>query len=213
MFSILRLRNPIFVLLLFLIISLGAEEKLEVNYKERVLLEDFESKIFNSDSFQIQANTDYLPDVRMSKNLTSPDLISNTSLFVRIPTAGSGIPIDLIFSKPYKIEDYLIEIQFHIYSNQANGDLFLYLQDSKFQKHKILITSLNYNGWKSFKIPIGNKVFQSDYIIGKASSIKLTGIQFNVTKKETKDKEDFIAIDDIFIVKRSKYRFSEIGLD
>ena len=149
----------------------------------------------------------------MSKNLTSPDLISNTSLFVRIPTSGSGIPIDLIFSKPYRIEDYLIEIEFHIYSNQANGDLFLYLQDSKFQKHKILITSLNYNGWKSFKVPIGNKVFQSDYIIGKASSIKLTGIQFNVAKKETKDKEDFIAIDDIFIVKRSKYRFSEIGLD
>ena len=213
MYSILCLRNPIVVLLLFLIISLGAEEKLEVNYKERVLLEDFESKIFNSDSFQIQANTDYLPDVRMSKNLTSPDLISNTSLFVRIPTSGSGIPIDLIFSKPYRIEDYLIEIEFHIYSNQANGDLFLYLQDSKFQKHKILITSLNYNGWKSFKVPIGNKVFQSDYIIGKASSIKLTGIQFNVAKKETKDKDDFIAIDDIFIVKRSKYRFSEIGLD
>lgn len=190
-----------------------AEEKMKTDSRERVLLEDFETVTFKTDSFRIQANTDYLPDVRMSKTLTSPDLVSNTSLFIRIPSEGTGIPIDIHFPKPYEITDYILEIQFHLYSNQANGDLFLYIQDTKFQKHKILITRLNFDGWTSVTLPIGSKIFQSDFILGKPTAIKLTGFQINSNKKQVKDKEDLVAIDDIFIVKRKKYRFFEKSID
>lgn len=180
-------------------------QKLE--YKDQVLVEDFESITLTRQMFHIQANTNYLPEIRMSKHLTSPDLNSNTSLLIRIPPEGTGIPIDLVFQKPYILEDYIIEFEINLYSNQANGELFFYLLDTKFQKYKVLMANLNYDGWKRFRIPIGNKISQKDYILGKPSFVKLTGIQFSPSKKETKNKEDIIAIDDIFIIKRKKFLF------
>ncbi len=193
--------------------SLFAQEIKNSNFKEKILLEDFESLKINTLSVQIPANTRYLPEIRLSKNLTSPDLQSNTSLLVRISADGTGIPFDVKFAKPYELGGYSIELEFHIYSNNANGELFLYLLDSKFQKHKIRIASLNYDGWKSFKIPIAKEVFQSDFILGKPSYIEFVGIQINSAKKETKDKEDLIAIDDIFLTKRPKYRLPSSGLE
>ncbi len=205
-------KNLSMLLFYLFALSLFGQEKKNPDYKERFLLEDFESIKLTNQSFKVPANTHYLPDVRMSKNITSPDLISNTSLLIRISTEGKGIPVDLLFPKPYLIENYILEFEFYVYSNYANGDLFLYILDSNFQKHKIMIANLNYDGWKSFRIPIGNLVAQSDFIIGKANFIKLTGFQFNPTKKETKDKEDMIAIDDIFIIKRLKYKLPEPGI-
>ena len=84
----------------FFIFSLFGQEKKIPEYKERVLLEDFESLKLTNQSIKIQANTHYLPEVRMSKNLTSPDLQSNTSLLIRVSNEGSGIPMDLLFPKP-----------------------------------------------------------------------------------------------------------------
>ena len=189
----------------------GQEIKV-LDYKEKILLEDFESVQITNKSIQVQANKHYLPEVRMSKNLTSPDLQSNTSLFIRISTEGNGIPIDLSFPSPYKLEDYIIEFEFNIYSNQANGELFLYLQDAKFEKHKIRIANLNYEGWQSFRIPIGNRIAQSDFLIGKHGNSKITGIQFNPHQSLTKEKEYLIAIDDIFVTKRKKYKLPAMGL-
>ena len=180
--SWLRKYLPIFII--SLTITSFAEEKKEKDYKEYVLLEDFESIKITNQSFRIQANTNYLPDVRMSKTLISPDLISNTSLLIRIPREGTGIPIDLFFPKPYSIEDYIIEFEFYVYSNQASGELF-----------------------------IGNKISQRNYILEKPSSVKLVGLQLNLTKKETKEREDIIAIDDIFIIKRKKYELPQEGLE
>lgn len=209
--SWLRKYLPIFII--SLTITSFAEEKKEKDYKEYVLLEDFESIKITNQSFRIQANTNYLPDVRMSKTLISPDLISNTSLLIRIPREGTGIPIDLFFPKPYSIEEYIIEFEFYVYSNQASGELFMYLLDTHFQKHQIRIANLNFDGWKNFKIQIGNKISQRNYILEKPSSVKLVGLQLNLTKKETKEREDIIAIDDIFIIKRKKYELPQEGLE
>jgi hypothetical protein len=205
-------KNLQMLLLYVFALSLFGQDKKNLDYKERFLLEDFESIKLTNQSIKVQANTNYLPDIRMSKNITSPDLVSNTSLLIRISSEGKGIPIDLLFPKPYQIENYIIEFEFYVYSNYANGDLFLYILDTNFQKHKIMIANLNYDGWKSFRIPIGNVIAQSNFTIGKSNFIKLTGIQFNPTKKETKDKEDMIAIDDIFIIKRVKYKLPEGGI-
>lgn len=87
----------------------GQEIKV-LDYKEKILLEDFESVQITNKSIQVQANKHYLPEVRMSKNLTSPDLQSNTSLFIRISTEGNGIPIDLSFPSPYKLEVILLNL-------------------------------------------------------------------------------------------------------
>ncbi len=212
MLNLTTTKNLPMLLFYLLALSLFGQDKKNLDYKERFLLEDFESIRLTNQAIKVPANTDYLPDVRMSKNITSPDLISNTSLLIRISDEGKGIPMDLLFPKPYLIENYIIEFEFYVYSNYANGDLFLYLLDSKFQKHKIMIANLNYDGWKSFKVPIGSSIAQSNYSIGKPNFTKLTGIQFNPTKKETKDKEDMIAIDDIFIIKRLKYKLPEAGI-
>ena len=89
----------------------------------------------------------------------------------------------------------------------------MYLLDTHFQKHQIRIANLNFDGWKNFKIQIGNKISQRNYILEKPSSVKLVGLQLNLTKKETKEREDIIAIDDIFIIKRKKYELPQEGLE
>ncbi|MBK8398434.1 MAG: hypothetical protein IPL26_24725 [Leptospiraceae bacterium] len=208
-----RIIRTLFILILFITIPSFTEEKNEKKYIQQVLLENFESIKITNNFLRIQANTNYLPEIRMSKQFVSPNLISDTSLLIIIPIEGEGIPMDLIFPKPYIIEEYLIEFEFHIYSNQTNADFFIYIQDTHFQKHQILVAHLNFDGWKSFKIPIGNKINQRDSIIGKPSFLKLTGIQINPTVKERKTKEDIIAIDDIFITKRKKYDLPQDGLD
>jgi hypothetical protein len=190
-----------------------AEEMDYRDYQEKILVEDFESIKITNQLFNVQANTNYLPDVRMSKNLTSPDLISNTSLLVRITPEAIGIPMNLRFSKPYILNDYIEEFQFHIYSNQANGELSIFVLDTKFQEHKIPIANLNFDGWKNFRVPIANLVSQKDFVIGKPGFMKFIGIQFSLAKKNTKNKEDLIAIDDIFVIKRKKYRFPAQGLE
>jgi hypothetical protein len=190
-----------------------AQESRINDYKEKQVMENFED--FNISNLTIlrTANTNYLPEVKLSKNLTSPDLISKVSLLIRISSGETGIPFDLKFTNPYSLEGYANELEFYIYSNNANGELFLYLLDCKFQKHKIKIASLNFEGWKKFIVPIGNNIFQSDFIIGKSIPIKVTGIQISTIKKESKQKEDIIVLDDILWTGRIKYRIPSNELE
>lgn len=213
MLAISKYKNCFFVIFLIFLLSVLAQDKEIVNNQDRVLLEDFENFTLSNLSVQMSANTHYLPQVRLSKNLTSPELQSSTSLLIRIESGHTGIPFDVKFKNPYTLEGYIVDFEFNIYSNNANGELFLYFLDGKFQKHKIKIASLNYDGWKTFKIPIGNQVFQSDFVIGQSTRYKITGLQINSTKKETNQKEDIIVLDDIFWTNQKKYQFPPKGLD
>ncbi len=213
MLALLKYKICFFIIFPIFLLSIPAQDIRILNNQDRILLEDFENFKLSNLSVQMSANTHYLPQVRLSKNLTSPDLQSKTSLLIRIDSGQTGIPFDLKFTNPYTLEGYIVDFEFNIYSNNANGDLFLYFQDGKFQKHKLKVGSLNFDGWKTFKIPIGNLVFQSDFIIGKSTQYKLTGLQINVTKKETNQKEDIIVLDDIFWTSRKKYQFPLKGMD
>ena len=134
MLAISKYKNCFFVIFLIFLLSVLAQDKEIVNNQDRVLLEDFENFTLSNLSVQMSANTHYLPQVRLSKIL----LRQNYNLQqVYSSESNQGIReflFDVKFKNPYTLEGYIVDFEFNIYSNNANGELFLYFLDGKFQK-------------------------------------------------------------------------------
>lgn len=184
------------------------------DYKEKILVQNFESLELSKLEMRVWANTNYLPDMKLSKILTSPDLQSNTSLTIRTLAGMKGIPFDISFKEPLVLDDFIIEFEFNIYSNDIKSDLYLILQDTKFQVHKILISHLNFDGWKQIKVSVQNQIYQNDFVLNSKNPIKLIGFAMQPSKLgESTERENILAIDDFFYIKRQKYKLPNNGLE
>ncbi|HMV42080.1 MAG TPA: hypothetical protein PK079_09605 [Leptospiraceae bacterium] len=211
--QIIRIGYILFIQNLFLF-SLFAQAKEEFIFKEKICIQDFESISLSDLNVKVSANTSELPEIKFSKTLTSPDLQSNTSLLIRNLVGQKKNPFEIIFKKPLLISDHIIEIEFNIYSNKIRSDLFLILMDNKFQFHTILITHLDFDGWKQIKLPIQNGIYQSDFLLQDKSISKVIGFNIIPAKiGEIQNTENIIVLDDMFLIRRQKYILPKLGTD
>ncbi|MCX8000676.1 MAG: flagellar filament outer layer protein FlaA [Leptospiraceae bacterium] len=178
-------------------------------FTQKIILEDFEESKWTKENLKIYSNSSYQPEIKISKAVTSPNVISSSSLFLRFPKETTEQNIELRFSSPKEIEKYLVAIRFQIFANSQGGVLSFLLEDANFEIQRIFICSLNFSGWKEFKIPIGNKIYQADRILNQSSKLRLVGFLYTPALDKSKNREDILALDDIEVFVLNKYKVPE----
>ncbi len=182
-----------FIFFLLFVLFLSSND-LEISNK---IVEDFETKNFSISDFQIHSNKQNDLKVSISNQIISPDAKNEKSLLIQIKSINSKIPMELIFKEPYLFEDYILSFEFLIYSNSSRGEIYFYFDDTKFQRHKILITDFKKEGWKKLKISLPDIISQKDYSHLKKTKTKFVGF---LIQADLPNKKDLIlAIDDISI--------------
>lgn len=174
----------------------------ELEIKQRVV-EDFENRIFTKEDFQIHSNKPNDLKVGISDQIISQDSKNEKSLLIQIKSIDSKIPIELIFKEPYLFEDHILSFEFLVYTNSSEGEIYFYFDDTKFQRHKILITNFKEEGWKKLKISLPNSISQKDYSHLKKTKTKLVG--FLIQSVLTTGKDLILGIDDISIEYKSRF--------
>lgn len=164
---------------------------------EWVVLEDFEKNRITEENFIVRGNQTRIPEVKMSKNLVSPDLLSETSLLLRFPKGTTDLPIEIRFQNPILVEKHILELNFHIFSNAPGGELGVLLEDTRFTTHILKIAHLSFQDWKKFSVTLSPHIIQSNWVNGKESPLKLIGFIYTPVLTESKNREDIIVIDDI----------------
>lgn len=186
-------------LFFFLIIFLNSND-LEIKTKT---IEDFETKTYQKEDFQIHSNKPNDLKVWTSEQLISPNSTNEKSLIIQIKSINSKIPIELIFKEPYSFEEHIISFEFLVYSNSASGRIYFYFDDTKFQRHKILICNFEKEGWKKLKVNLPENIIQKNYSHLKHTKTKLVGFIFSSELNQNKDL--ILGIDDIKIEYKSKF--------
>ncbi|MCB1178556.1 MAG: hypothetical protein KDK36_13300 [Leptospiraceae bacterium] len=164
---------------------------------EIVPIEDFENNVLTNEDFIIRGNHSKIPEIKISENLTSPDLISEKSLLLRFPKGTTDLPIEIRFKSPIPINKFLMEIEFHIFSNSPGGELGIILEDTHFEVHILKVCNLTFSDWRKFTIGIPKKVHQENWVFGKDSNINIIGLIYTPGKQVSKNREDIIVLDDI----------------
>ncbi|MCB1193702.1 MAG: hypothetical protein H7A23_01655 [Leptospiraceae bacterium] len=169
------------------------------------IVENFEN--FDLNKIKVFSKDDILPEYRISKFLTSPLKISESSFMIRILDEASSFHVQ--WKKPYEIEGYIENFEFQIYSNNTGGNIFLFLVDTHGIQHKIIIVRLDFKGWKSVLVPIEGKIDQNDWVINKDIKSQFLGFFYEPPKNINKEKEKLVVIDDISVKVRKKYKINQ----
>lgn len=171
------------------------EHKVILNFEEPSKLEKIVTK----------GNSDLIPEVSFSKVFTSPELKSSQSLLFRFTEESRFLPIEYLLETPVIIQDYVFSFEFHIYTSSRGGEIYFFLEDGLSQTHKILISNLNFTGWKKIQI-FPKSLFQNDILFKENRKLKLNGFFISPPKDSESGKEFLIAIDDILVQSLPKYK-------
>ncbi len=182
------------------------EENLSEKVWRKKNLEDFEKITLSGKNLRVSGNQDIFPEVRMSKNLTAPIPDTTRSLLLRFPPTGNDFPVEIYFDKPIEIKEFVKEFTFHVYSSGNGARLFFYLMDVKANIIKVFLTNLSFQGWQAIRVGVDTRFEQNDLVLNFPSKVFFTGFLIEPREKILKDKEDLLAIDDIFVTVREKYK-------
>lgn len=200
-------KNLLFFFIFFWNISLiSGEEKISEKIWRKINLENFEINKITDKNLRIKDNPDVMPEIKMSNNLTAPIPDTARSLLIRFPPTGNNFPVELIFPRPLEIRDFIKEFTFHIYSSGNGSRLFFYLMDVKGNIHKMFLCNLSFQGWRTIRVVMDTKFEQNDLVLNLNAKIYFIGFLIEPREKVLKDKEDILAIDDIFVTVRDKYK-------
>ena len=186
--------------------SVFADENLSERVWRIKNIEDFEKNSLSHKNLRIIGNEENSPEVRMSRNVTAPIPNSTRSLRLRFFSTGNTFPVEIFFDKPLEIGEFVKEFTFHIYSSGNGSRVFFYLIDVKGEVHKIFISNLTFQGWKAIRVGLDTKFEQNDLVLNHSSKVYFTGFLIEPREKILKNKEDLLAIDDIFVTIREKYK-------
>ncbi|XDD49726.1 flagellar filament outer layer protein FlaA [Leptospira sp. WS92.C1] len=201
-------QNCIFFMILILFhlpISMGAQEKPSAEIWKQVVVENFESKEWGSKNLKTRLGEEYHPDIRISSLLLSPERNSTKSLLLEVP-ADKNQSFEIVWEQPWKTKGFVQEFQFHIYSSGSGASLYVLLRDSTLEVKKILITHLNYEGWKKIKVNVIRKIRQDDIVFSKQAPVEFLGLLYEAPFEMKRGSRDMFAIDDILAVVRDKNR-------
>ncbi len=172
---------------------------------ERKVLQSFEDSN-KLEKIVTKGNSDFFPEVSFSKIFTSPELRSTQSLLFRFTENSRFIPVEYFFEEPIFIQDYVSKFEFHIYSSSRGGEIYFFLEDGLSETHKILVSNINFTGWKKIQIPL-QKMYQNDIIFRENRKMKCKGFLISPPQASESGNEFLIAIDDIIVYSLPKYKF------
>ncbi len=171
---------------------------------ERKVLQNFEGE-YKIEKIISKGNLEVFPEVSVSRLLTSPELISENSLLVRYTEESRFQPLEYIFNEPILLQDFVTRMEFHVYSSSNAGEIYFLIQDSFLETHKLLLTRINFSGWKKVDVSL-IKINQNDIIFNENRKIKFLGFLFIPPSKSESGREFLIAIDDIISYSLPKYK-------
>ncbi|AAN47705.2 flagellar assembly protein FlaA [Leptospira interrogans] len=172
---------------------------------KQIVVEDFETKEWNSKNLKTKLSKEYLPEIRISTLMLSPERNSTKSLLLEVP-AEKNQSFEILWEQTWKTKGFVQEFQFHIYSSGSGASLYVLLRDSTLEVKKILITHLNYEGWKKIRLNVIRKIRQDEILFSKQIPIEFLGLLYEAPFTMKRGTRDLFAIDDILAIVRDKNR-------
>ncbi|EJO68483.1 flagellar filament outer layer protein Flaa domain protein [Leptospira kirschneri str. 200803703] len=172
---------------------------------KQIVVEDFETKEWNSKNLKTRLSKEYLPEIRISTLMLSPERNSTKSLLLEVP-AEKNQSFEILWEQTWKTKGFVQEFQFHIYSSGSGASLYVLLRDSTLEVKKILITHLNYEGWKKVRLNVIRKIRQDEILFSKQIPIEFLGLLYEAPFTMKRGTRDLFAIDDILAIVRDKNR-------
>ncbi|EMO25655.1 flagellar filament outer layer protein Flaa domain protein [Leptospira interrogans serovar Bataviae str. HAI135] len=172
---------------------------------KQIVVEDFETKEWNSKNLKTKLSKEYEPEIRTSTLMLSPERNSTKSLLLEVP-AEKNQSFEILWEQTWKTKGFVQEFQFHIYSSGSGASLYILLRDSTLEVKKILITHLNYEGWKKIRLNVIRKIRQDEILFSKQIPIEFLGLLYEAPFTMKRGTRDLFAIDDILAIVRDKNR-------
>jgi len=193
-----------YILCLFFLSSVFSQPR--EDFLEEIVIEDFENQTSKEYSFRIYSNSEVIPEIKKTKTLTSPNLFSNHSLFLRFPKGTTDQNIEIKFTNPRQITNYVLYFKLQIFANTQGGSISLILEDSNFEVHILPVTVLNFNGWKEIIVKLSSSIKQDIKTLHSYSSVKVLGFLYTPDTSQAKNREDLFALDDIIAITLPKFK-------
>ncbi|EMO94442.1 flagellar filament outer layer protein FlaA [Leptospira interrogans] len=202
-----RKNHLFFVILFFILVSLPlrSQDRSSAEIWKQIVVEDFETKEWNSKNLKTRLSKEYLPEIRISTLMLSPERNSTKSLLLEVP-AEKNQSFEILWEQTWKTKGFVQEFQFHIYSSGSGASLYVLLRDSTLEVKKILITHLNYEGWKKIRLNVIRKIRQDEILFSKQIPIEFLGLLYEAPFTMKRGTRDLFAIDDILAIVRDKNR-------
>lgn len=202
-----RKNHLFFVILFFILVSLPlrSQDRSSAEIWKQIVVEDFETKEWNSKNLKTKLSKEYLPEIRISTLMLSPERNSTKSLLLEVP-AEKNQSLEILWEQTWKTKGFVQEFQFHIYSSGSGASLYVLLRDSTLEVKKILITHLNYEGWKKIRLNVIRKIRQDEILFSKQIPIEFLGLLYEAPFTMKRGTRDLFAIDDILAIVRDKNR-------
>ncbi|TGK21258.1 hypothetical protein EHO61_02160 [Leptospira fluminis] len=169
-----------------------------------ILVQDFETEEFGPENIKSKLGQEFLPEIRISSVLRTPERNSTKSLFVEV-TAEKNQSFEIRFQKPWKTTDFVKDFRFHIYANEGGGSLFLLVRDSTLDIKKLLITHFLFSGWKVIDLDVSRKVRQDDLVAYVRSEFQVLGFLYEAPFERKRGSREIFVLDDILVNVRPKY--------
>lgn len=185
------------------------DKKTKDSKKESVfseaILENFEESQYNEKNIEYNnVNIDLKASIAIKDQFPAP--ANNSKKYLGIKIYGkSGDILKIKPSKPLVIEKYCKEISMWIYGKKISGEISINLVDSTGTNHRIIITVVDFNGWKKITVPVLSTVKQQDEYLNQKTNIKIPEIQYRPGNKSRLPIWHYIYIDDISATVRDKY--------
>ncbi|WP_000730585.1 flagellar filament outer layer protein FlaA [Leptospira interrogans] len=202
-----RKNHLFFVILFFILVSLPlrSQDRSSAEIWKQIVVEDFETKEWNSKNLKTKLSKEYLPEIRISTLMLSPERNSTKRLLLEVP-AEKNQSFEILWEQTWKTKGFVQEFQFHIYSSGSGASLYVLLRDSTLEVKKILITHLNYEGWKKIRLNVIRKIRQDEILFSKQIPIEFLGLLYEAPFTMKRGTRDLFAIDDILAIVRDKNR-------
>jgi hypothetical protein len=175
-------------------------------FSEKKIIESFDNFKSEDLDIKIHGNTDEFPEVKVTNLYTSPYYVSSQSLLFRIPTEARFESIEARFLNPYYISGIPLELEFHLYSNLKGGDLYLLVEDVFHKPFNILITRVNFVGWKKINTSTIFHLPHSDIVLKEDKKIKILGLIFIPPQNSERNRELILVLDNIIVYTLDKYK-------
>lgn len=184
---------------------LRSQDRSSAEIWKQIVVEDFETKEWDSKNLKTKLSKEYLPEIRISTLMLSPERNSTKSLLLEVP-AEKNQSFEILWEQTWKTKGFVQEFQFHIYSSGSGASLYVLLRDSTLEVKKILITHLNYEGWKKIRLNVIRKIRQDEILFSKQIPIEFLGLLYEAPFTMKRGTRDLFAIDDILAIVRDKNR-------
>lgn len=171
---------------------------------ERKVLQNFEAE-YKIEKIITKGMIDEVPEVSVTKLLTSPFLNSESALLIRFTEESRYVPLQYSFNSPLEWENYVTKLEFHVYSSMPGVEIRMLLEDTQEVLHEILVSKINFIGWKKVQLRL-EKISQVDFFPGEGRKVKVLGFLISPPKESAAGREILLVLDDIVCYGLPRYK-------